>query len=145
MEEIGQIIKNTGNGALVKIERHSLCSKCSNKCQLALEDSHETDEIEVEVSNPIGAKSGQVVKIEMGKQPIIIASLIIYLVPLLSLIIGYFAGQYIVSILGFPISEGAGILGSLSFLLLSFLFIKTMDSILGKNKNYQPIIKEIVE
>jgi len=145
MEELGHVLKNTGNKALVKIERHSLCSKCTNKCQLAVDNDHETDEIEVTVSNPVGAESGQMVKIEMGEQPLIIASLIIYIIPLLSLIIGYFAGQYISQSIGFAPTEGTGIIGSLLFLVLSFLVIKSIDRFLGKKKNYNPIIKEIIE
>jgi len=145
MEELGHVLKNIGNQALVKIERHSLCSKCTNKCQLAVENEHETDEIEVTVNNPIGAKRGQMVKIEMGEQPLVIASLIIYIIPLISLIIGYFASQSFMQILGFTPTEGSGIIGSLVFLGLSFLLIKSIDRFLGRKKEYNPIIKEIIK
>ncbi|MFP4661801.1 MAG: SoxR reducing system RseC family protein [Halanaerobiales bacterium] len=145
MEEHGFVLENKGDKALVRIQRHSLCSKCTNKCQLAVEDSHEIDEIEVTVENPVGAESGQEVKIEMGEQPLIIASLIIYILPLISLIIGYFAGLFFATLLGFAPTEGTGIIGSLVFLGLSFLLIKNLDKNLGRKKNYNPIIKQIIK
>ncbi|MFW6264931.1 MAG: SoxR reducing system RseC family protein [Bacillota bacterium] len=145
MEEIGEIIKTSGKQALVKIERHSLCSKCTNKCQLAQPESHEVDEIEVEVDNPIGARSGQKVKIEMKEQPVVIASLIIYVIPLIFMIIGYFLGISLLEAFGYQGTEITGIISSLIFLALSFVFIRILDNLLSKRKDYHPKIKEIIK
>ncbi|MEJ6951105.1 SoxR reducing system RseC family protein [Natronospora cellulosivora (SeqCode)] len=145
MEEIGEILNKKGNQALVKIKRHSLCSKCTNKCQLAQPESHEVDEIEIEVDNPIGAKIGQFVKIEMKDQPVVIASIIIYIIPLIFMIAGYFMGIYIIELLGYQGTEIVGIISSLLFLACSFLFIRIIDKILSRKKEYHPKIKEIVE
>lgn len=145
MEEIGEIIETRGKQALVKIERHSLCSKCNNKCQLAQPESHEVDEIEVEVDNPIGARSGQRVKIEMKEQPMVVASLIIYLIPLIFMIAGYFIGISFLNSLGYQGTEITGIIASLSFLALSFVFIRFLDNLFSKRKDYHPRIKEIVK
>ncbi|MFW5982077.1 MAG: SoxR reducing system RseC family protein [Halanaerobiaceae bacterium] len=145
MEEIGEIIKTSGKHALVKIERHSLCSKCTNKCQLAQPESHEVDEIEVEVDNPIGARSGQKVKIEMKEQPVVIASLIIYVIPLIFMIIGYFLGISLLEAFGYQGTEITGIISSLIFLALSFVFIRILDNLLSKRKDYHPKIKEIIK
>lgn len=145
MEEIGQVIKQEGNEALVKIERHSLCSKCHNKCQLAIGNSHEKDEIEVKVSNPVGATSGQKVKIKMGNQPVVMSSIIVYLIPLFSLITGYFFINYLIKRLGYFPTEGSGIIGALLFLGLSFLLIRFIDRLLGKQKKYQPVIKKVID
>jgi len=144
MEEHGLIVENKGEEALVKITRHSLCSKCTNKCPMAVDD-HETDEIEVQVINPIGAEKGQLVKIEMEEKPLVFASLLIYLVPLLFLIAGYFVGIYFAGIIfdSTP-GEGAGIIGSIVFLLLSFVCVSYIDKTLSKKKKYQPLIKEII-
>lgn len=92
MEEIGVVLENKGQEALVKIKRHSLCSNCKNKCQLAMGNSHESKEMEISVKNPLGASKGDQVKIEMGEESLVTASLIIYLIPLFGLIAGYFAG-----------------------------------------------------
>lgn len=145
MEELGQVLKNKGKEAVIKIERQSLCSKCTNKCQLAVENNHETDEIEVTVNNSIGAEIGEMVKLEMGEQPLVIASLIIYILPLISLILGYFAGQFFIQTVGYTPTEGAGIIGSLIFLTISFLLTKSIDKLLGKKKEYNPEIKEIIK
>jgi len=145
MEEMGIIINNKGKEALVKIRRHSLCSKCTNKCQLAMEDSHESEEIKVNVSNPLGAETGQMVKIEMGEQSLVIASLMVYIIPLVSLILGYFLGQFFMHTIGYTPTEGAGLIGSVLFLAISFLLIKSIDKIIGKKNEYKPTIKEIIK
>src|SRR5690554_2636502 len=145
MEEMGIIINNKGKEALVKIRRHSLCSKCTNKCQLAMEDRHESEEIKVNVSNPLGAETGQMVKIEMGEQSLVIASLIVYIIPLVSLILGYFLGQFFMQTIGYTPTEGAGLIGSVLFLAISFLLIKSIDKIIGKKNEYKPTIKEIIK
>ncbi|MFW6035884.1 MAG: SoxR reducing system RseC family protein [Halothermotrichaceae bacterium] len=139
MIETGQIIKLKGEDAVVKITRHSQCSKCTNKCELAtVENSHEVDDIEVVVNNSINAAEGERVKLEMQEQPLVLASLIIYLIPLFSLILGYFASLSLFSYLGYQASEGIGIIGSLVFLGLSFLLIRGIDTILGKRNDFQP-------
>lgn len=144
MEEIGRIMELNGKEALVKIERHSACSKCTHKCNLA-SSTHESDEIKVKVNNPIGASKGQLVKLEMREEPLVLASLIVYLIPLLGLITGYFAGIWLAPTLGYRAGEGIGIIGSLVFLAISFIMVRIIDNLLGKKKNFHPWIKEILD
>ena len=144
MEEQGLVLENRGDEALVKITRHSLCSRCAQKCPMASME-HETDEIEVLVSNPVGAEIGQLVKIEMGEKSLVTASLLIYLVPVIFLIAGYFAGIYLSGfIYDTTPGETAGIIGSIVFLLLSFLVVSYIDKKLGQKQKYQPVIKKII-
>ncbi|NLJ84512.1 MAG: SoxR reducing system RseC family protein [Halanaerobiaceae bacterium] len=140
MEEIGLVLENIGEEALVKITRHSLCSRCKNKCQLA-GNTHESAEMQISVKNPIGASKGDRVRIEMGEQSLVIASMIIYLIPLISLIAGYFAGINLFPAAG----EGAGVGAAIFFLALSFVLVNRIDKFLGRNQKYQPVIKAIVK
>ncbi|GAB6138206.1 SoxR reducing system RseC family protein [Halanaerobaculum tunisiense] len=43
MKEIGEVIVDQGKVAIVKIQRHSACSKCKKNCELA--KNHEQDEL----------------------------------------------------------------------------------------------------
>jgi len=140
VEEIGIVLENKGEEALVRITRHSLCSRCSNRCQLA-GNTHESTEMQISVKNPIGAGKGDRVRIEMGEQSLVIASLIIYLIPLIGLIAGYFAGINLFPAAG----EVAGIVAALLFLALSFFLVNRIDKLLGKKQKYQPVIKAIVK
>ncbi|HHU91766.1 MAG TPA: SoxR reducing system RseC family protein [Halanaerobiaceae bacterium] len=141
MEEIGVVLENKGQEALVKIKRHSLCSNCKNKCQLAMGNSHESKEMEISVKNPLGASKGDQVKIEMGEESLVTASLIIYLIPLFGLIAGYFAGINL-----FPgKGEITGIIGALIVMALSFFLVNRIDKFLGRKNKYQPVIKAIIK
>ena len=145
MEEMGQIIKTEDTAAIVRIRRHSACSKCHNKCHLAGASTHETDEIEVRVDNVIGAREGQRVILTMKEQSLVYASLIIYLLPLLALIGGYFVGIKLGSVLTGQAGEQAGIIGSLIFFGLSLGLVRFLDYLLSSNKDYHPRITKILE
>lgn len=144
MQEIGEVIEKRNNKALVRIIRHSACSKCKQNCLLA-SDNHEIEEMEVEVSNPVGAGEGKRVKLEMEERPLLYASLLIYLLPPLGLIFGYFLGSWLAAITGFFSGQGAGITGSVVLLLLSFAAIGKIDSYLSGFSAYHPRITEIIE
>lgn len=144
MIEIGQIIETSAGKARVKIERHSLCSKCTNNCHLA-GDNHEREEFEIIVDNVIGAREGQLVKLEMSEESLVVASLIIYLIPLIGVILGYFIGVFFAPLVSLENKESSGIIGSVFFLLLSFLLVRYFDRIMGKQTRYQPQLIEIVD
>ncbi len=144
MIEVGKIIELYDEKAKVRIERHSLCSKCTNNCHLAGEN-HEKENIEVMVDNVLGAREGQLVKLEMSEGSLVIASLIIYLIPLAALILGYFVGNLLVPLSSLKNGESSGIIGSIVFLLLSFLLVKYFDKIMGRKERYQPKIIKIID
>ncbi len=142
MKEFAKVLKNDNNKSLVRIERVSACSKCNKQCLLG-EQSHEIEEMEVLVDDPIGVKPGETVILEMDTKPILFASMVVYLVPIISLILGYFAGIYVFS--GFIVNEEvAGILGSLISFPLSFLILRFFDLKASSNNRYHPKITEIV-
>ncbi|MTI61824.1 MAG: SoxR reducing system RseC family protein [Firmicutes bacterium] len=140
MEEIATVIKTKDDKAEVKIVRHSACSKCKKKCSLA--ESHEQDELIVEVKNDVGVKKGDRVVLEMEERNVLFASLIVYLLPLVAMIIGYFVGNWAGLKLALQSGEGAGIIGTLLFLILSFLLIHLINPFLEKKTGFQPKIKK---
>lgn len=144
MIEKGQIINTNDSMATVRIRRHSLCSKCTNKCGLARQGSHEVDEIEVEVDNEIGARVGNQVKIEMGEQSLVLSSLIVYLFPLLALIAGYFIAAYFASYFAVLSPEIAGIIGSFVLTVISFVILRYANRFFGRHRDFQPHITDII-
>ncbi|GAB6098447.1 SoxR reducing system RseC family protein [Halanaerocella petrolearia] len=135
MKEIGKVMVNKGKVAIVKIERHSACSKCKKNCELAKD--HEQDELLVEVNNEIGAYEGQRVKLELEGSNLVSAALLVYSFPLLALVGGYFIGDKFIIQQG----EVGGIIGAIVFLVLSVVVIK----ILGRKMNPQSKITEIID
>lgn len=144
MQEIAEVIESWNDKALVRIVRRSACSECKQNCLLA-GDSHEIEEMEVEVSNPVGAPEGKRVKLEMEEKPLVFASLLIYLLPPLGLIGGYFLGSWFAVEAGFFSGQGAGIVGSIVLLLFSFVVVGWIDDYLSAFSAYHPRITEIIE
>lgn len=143
MQEIGEIVADKEKKVIVKVVRNSACSKCDKDCSLAGESDQ--DEIKIELDkNSFNLKKGQKVLIEMGGTRVVLSALIVYLFPLISMIIGYFASFYILGFFNINVGEAAGVIGSGIFLLLSFYFIKKINNKIQGNKKFQPqIIKKI--
>ena len=142
MKERARVIKNKNGQSLVQIIRTSACSHCDEKCMLA-DDSHEVEEMEVLVNDPIGAEVGSMVELEMGTKPILFSAFIVYLLPLVAIIAGYFAGSSVLNIF-FANSEIAGILGSIISFFLSFLILRAFDKKAGSKSYFHPEITRVI-
>ncbi|MFW5787814.1 MAG: SoxR reducing system RseC family protein [Halanaerobiales bacterium] len=143
MEELAQVVENKGDKVLIKVERHSSCSSCEKDCALS-GYSHESDEIEFEIENVLKADVGDIVRIEMQEKPLVVASLLVYIFPLVGLIGGYFFTNYILRLIGFTAGEISGIIGGLFFLALSFTALKTIDKKIKTIESFHPKMTEIV-
>jgi sigma-E factor negative regulatory protein RseC len=143
MEELATVIKRKKNKAEVKITRYSACSKCDKSCSLA-GDSHDQDEIVLEVEDKIGVKNGDQVLVEMRKGNLLFASVVVYVIPIFLMIAGYFFGVWAASLLNIAAVELAGIAGTFIFLILSFLINKLFNSYFEKISSFQPKIKKVI-
>jgi sigma-E factor negative regulatory protein RseC len=90
LEELATVVKKKKKKAEVKITRYSDCSKCDKSCSLA-GDSHDQDEIVLEVEDRIGVTSGDQVLVEMEKGNLLFATVVVYLIPIFLMIAGYFS------------------------------------------------------
>ncbi|RAK06472.1 RseC/MucC-like positive regulator of sigma(E) [Halanaerobium saccharolyticum] len=143
MEELATVVKRKKNKAEVKIIRHSACSKCDKSCSLA-GDSHDQEEIVLEVEDEIGVKTGDQVLVEMEKGNLLFATVVVYVIPIFLMIAGYFFGVWIASLLNTQAAELAGIAGTFAFLILSFLINKLFNSRLKEISSFQPKIRRII-
>ncbi len=143
MREKGKVVACKNNIAKVKVIKHSACSKCDRDCPLSNSESHEQEEMIFDVKNNIGANQGDWVSIELKSRNLVLSSLIIYLMPILNMIIGYFFGQWLGIKYNLLPSEISGIFGTLLFLFLSYLFLKYINFKLEKNNRINPKIVKI--
>ncbi len=139
MREKAKVIEDKGDYIIAKIERHSACSKCDQNCGLALDEKAEDMIVDIKKKNDITYHKGQLIFLEMKENRLVFSALMIYLLPLISMIAGYFAGDYLFN------REGAGIIGSLIFLLLSFIFLKYYNNKIKNQDQFQPEISEIIK
>lgn len=127
MERVGLVVGEEENDlARVQFRRHSLCEKCG-QCR-------GQDEVTQEVKNPIGAEEGDWVLVKVEDRSLVGASLTLYLLPLLALVLGYYVGF---SLGG---SETWGIGGGFFFMGLFYLMLRLRDKTLEKEE-FIPIIK----
>lgn len=84
MEQIGTVMKTEGNMAVVTVNRVSACGENCAHCRGGCTPT----KVQARVVNGVGAKVGDVVKLETETGAVIKASLILYFVPCVVAILG---------------------------------------------------------
>lgn len=143
MQEIARVIEDRGDTVLVRLERHSGCARCRHKCGLTV--SHDISHVVMEVDNRLGARCGQKVKLEVADESGVLAALIVFLLPLICMLLGYFVGMWIATFFGVAFRETLGAITSVAFLMLWFVLVKLMDGFLVFSLRFQPQIVEVVD
>lgn len=133
-ETEGVVIALDGKVAKVRASRHSDCESCG-ACP-------GENAMVMDVYNPVDAKVGQVVAIEIPEAYMLKAAFVVYFLPLLAAFAGYLIGVWISQKYGFPalLTE---ISASIIAFLLSLLYIKYFDRSMGKTKK-MPFITDIL-
>lgn len=133
-EEEGIVIAIDGKMAKVRASRHSDCENCG-ACPGDLATV-------MDVYNPVDAKVGQRVSIEISETNMLKAAFIVYLLPLLTAFIGFLFGRWVSQNYGFPalLSEvGATIIA----FVLTLVYIKYYDRAMKKT-TMMPVIKNVL-
>lgn len=134
-ETMGIVLEISESTARVRVNRHGECSNCG-ACP---GDSA----MVMDVKNKICAKPGQRVLIEVPELNVIKAAFIVYILPIISAILGYSAGFYISFETGLY-KSALEISFSILFFLISMIFIKKFDSSLKHGVSTQPEIVKII-
>lgn len=123
MISIGVVESINGQKAMVSLTRHTACGDCG-ACQMGKENLDR----KIEALNPVGAKVGDRVTMEMADNTVLKAAFIVYIVPLIVLIVGMFATTLALEY--FQISDMVELYGFLVGLVgmaISFLIIKQRE------------------
>jgi sigma-E factor negative regulatory protein RseC len=123
MISIGVIESINGEKAMVGLTRHTACGECG-ACQMGKENLNRR----VEALNPLGAKVGDRVTMEMEDQKVLKAAFIVYIIPLIVLIVGMILTN--LALVYFHISDMVELYGFLVGLVgmgISFLIIKKRE------------------
>lgn len=127
MIESGIVNKIENNLAWVTVVKGEQCKNC-NACQSFGEGS-----AELHVSNEVSAKPGDKVEVEIDPKQVIRHSTIIFLLPVFSLVVGYFLGVNYLTKISLSI-EAAGIIGSIGLMMLTFIGIIIYDRLISKSQ-----------
>ncbi len=130
--EVGQITEIVDNKAIISLERKSACAGCH-----ACEMSHDKQMMTMTAINECGGKVGDKVMVELVVDRLMFATFILYGVPLITTVLGFFLGYYIFD--SEIVSFGIGII----FMAITYLVIKRYDSFFNNDK-YIPVARKIV-
>jgi sigma-E factor negative regulatory protein RseC len=138
--EQGVVVRIDAAGAWVKTVRSEACDSCSSKG--ACHTMGGGKEMEVAVLNPIGARVGDRVVIKLGTSPFLKATFLVYMFPVLLLVVGAAAGEWI--------SRSAGLGSPLPSALLGFgslaaglVFMRIIARRLAEKAEYRPRITRV--
>jgi len=137
MVENGVVIKAERNLAWVIMTKGEQCAGCT-ACK-----SFGEGRFEIVALNPFGARPGDNVEVEINPKQVVKYSAIVFLVPVIALIVGYFVGSSWLGVLGIS-AEAAGIIGSLGLMLISFLGIVGYDRLISRSQSVTASIRRVL-
>ena len=141
IEEEGIVMETYGGMAKVAVLAKSACEKCASAavCHPEGEDSY------MEASNPLGAKQGQKVKVVLAPQVYLKASIILYGIPMAIFITAAIIGKNVAEQLGRDASSDLwAFISGMTFMLVSFFFIRSYNKKVEKTQEYKPVITQII-
>ena len=142
MNQSEGIVKETrGSKALVITDRQEMCATCvaKNFCHMLGGGK----EVLSETLNPVGAKTGDMVKIGIPDGAVTKASLIVYMVPASGFVVGASIGYFIAKLYDLDLNI-VTLIGSLLGLALSLVSVRFLNNTLSKKAYYQPEITSII-
>ena len=140
--EEGIVIKIDSQTAWVKTTKTSACKSCSARSSCHTMGGGK--EMEVEAINRVGAKVGEKVVLSFDTSPLLKATFLLYVFPIITMIIGAFLGQKMAVLLNFDTSMLSAMMG-FSFFGLTLLFVKSRGNKLAKRDEYQPKVIRIIK
>lgn len=142
MEHVGEVYEVNNGTAKIKVKRHSSCTSCGG-CGILTAGGDK--EVSMEVPNPIGAKVGEIVRISVETDKVILASLIVYVLPVIVLVIAMYITQQVAINSGYlETAEVMSIGVGLGAMVLVFLIIRLLDKRIARTRKFKPRITEVV-
>ena len=140
--EKGVVVKIDATTAWITTTKTSACEGCAAKSSCTVLGGGK--EMEVEAINDIGARVGQNVVVHFQTSPLLKATFLLYVLPILFLILGAFLGDQAAPHFAMDSSTGAVIVG-LAFFGVSILFVKSKGNKLAQKDAYRPKIVRILK
>jgi sigma-E factor negative regulatory protein RseC len=127
--------------AWVKTTKSGACKSCSARSSCHSLGGGE--EMEVEAINRAGAQVGQKVVLSFDTSPLLKATFLLYVFPIITMIAGAFAGQQLARNFNINVSLLSAIFGFL-FFGLTILFVRSKGNKLAQKEEYRPKIVRII-
>ncbi|MFP4193315.1 MAG: SoxR reducing system RseC family protein [Desulfobacterales bacterium] len=135
--EIGVVTEIKGDKAVVKTHRAAACEGCSEKS--TCHSMGGAREMEIEALNPVNARVGDRVTLEVAAGRMLQLSLLLYIFPIAALLAGAVIGNQTAPILGFDASIFSAIVGFAVF-FLALGVIMTLEKKARRSGRFKPTI-----
>jgi len=140
--EQGIVVELNDRNMVVECNPHAMCASCSAQKGCIMSGSGKVRKISME--NSIGASKGDIVLFTVESSGIVAASIVIYLVPVIFIFLGLYAGHRCNEYLMLDKDSASAILGVL-FFILSFFVIKIFSGITKNSSIFQPRAVKIIK
>ena len=147
-DRIGMVIGNEADGrARIVIDRKGACDGChsnegsghSGSCHTCLSSSKS----ESLVINPVGARTGDIVRVSMESANLLKGAALLYIMPILTLIGGALVGSAESTALGWN-ATNATVLGAAAGLALGFIALMILDHTSWVRRRLAPRITAVL-
>ena len=143
-EQIGIVTEiDPGGWARVLTDRKGACGGCHSDhgggCRSCLAGA----KFESRVTNPLGAKPGDVVKVSLRSRDFFKGAAMLYLFPVVALMVGALAGSWILERVGLQPTAG-GILGALVGVCIAAFFLVRLDRSRIAKSSLIPSVVEVL-
>jgi sigma-E factor negative regulatory protein RseC len=139
--EQGLVIRVDSTGTWVQTGKSAVCESCSSKG--ACHTLGGGKAVEVPVLNPIGAGIGDRIVLKMDSSRLLKATFLVYMFPILMLILGAGAGEWIARSAGLDSPAPPALLG-FGGLVAGLLIMRVLANRLARKDEYRPRIVRIL-
>ncbi|KNZ42171.1 SoxR reducing system RseC family protein [Acetobacterium bakii] len=141
MKEVGIVKELRGKTAKVVIKRNTACGDCG-ACHVSKDQST----MEAIAQNPVGAREGETVEVEMRFASVFKAASIMYGIPLVAFLLGSSLSYFIIFNNGLSWDQNlVPFFSGIALMAVAYAGIKYFDKKGIFNSKYQPIITGIIE
>lgn len=130
MRQTGTVIELKGKKAVVRFLRSDACGHCNACFHLG------GNEADIDIENTLGAQMGDTVGIDMHAKSVLKASLILYGVPLVALLVGAFIGSFR--------GDLYAALGGVLFAVGAFFILRAFEPKFSRMTEFKPRMVEIL-
>ncbi len=137
MAEQGKVFEMENDKVKVKMVRSEACKDC-HAC-----DMGKSQEMIISARALCEVNIGDTVEVHLENKDFLKATSIMYGIPLITLIFGFFIGYYLGNNLGVS-GDFIGFISGILFLAITYNWIKSKES-KWKSGNYDPVITKVVK
>ncbi|MEE4310323.1 MAG: SoxR reducing system RseC family protein [candidate division KSB1 bacterium] len=137
--ERGKVVKISRGKAIIQMETCSECQTCGAKHACMSLSDNSARQIEVPVKNRFTQlEEGDHVELSFEPGSRILSAFLVFIVPILFMIAGYYVGFNVTH------SEGRSILASFAGLIIAFALIKLLNKFIIKDNSFMPTIVKVL-